>query len=138
MDLLESLKEEMSHTSLDQLEEQHDPSFEARLFSEDADCQAAGQPLSGFDLFAGTLLHPDRAVSGLREIVGEAGSDPEELLARIDPEVAEEPFCPEDEEEEEEDEDDDDERDLGGGIRYQAVNNLSVRERETRCLFGNS
>lgn len=71
VDLLESLREEMSQHNLDQLYTQtmNDQSLESHIFDYNPDCQAAGQTLTEFDLFAGTLIHPDYAAFGLESIL---------------------------------------------------------------------
>ena len=43
--------------------------FEAKFFAADDDCQNAGVPLTEFDLFVSTLIHPDRSVPGLAAIL---------------------------------------------------------------------
>ena len=44
--------------------------FEAKFFASDNDCQSAGQPLTEFDLFISTLIHPDdKTVPGLTDIL---------------------------------------------------------------------
>lgn len=85
MDRLESLKTEMSEKSLVVTEEQHDWGYEAKFFASDHDCQSAGQPLTEFDLFISTLIHPDETVPGLSDILDE---ERHRNLAQH-----EEPFC---------------------------------------------
>merc|ERR1719362_204177 len=60
---LENLKEVLADTSsLDKVVDKHEPDLEARFYDKDSDCQKAGQPLTEFDLFVSTLIHPDATV----------------------------------------------------------------------------
>jgi hypothetical protein len=43
-----------------------DATLESKFFSEDDDCQSAGQPLTEFDLFVSTHIQPDSSVPGVR------------------------------------------------------------------------
>jgi hypothetical protein len=57
---LDILKDQLaSPNKLDIVADRHEPDLEAKFYSKDFDCQAAGQPLTEFDLFASTLIHPD-------------------------------------------------------------------------------
>ena len=47
---------------MDTVVEKHDPDLETRFYDRDPDCQKAGQPLTEFDLFVSTLIHPDATV----------------------------------------------------------------------------
>ena len=74
VNLLESLKDEMSDQKLDAVERRHkhiDTSVgstqdgmtvEKQLCHKDADCLAAGKPLADFDLFVSTLIQPDKSM----------------------------------------------------------------------------
>ncbi len=58
--LLDGIKDSLSETSnLDSVAERHDPDFESKFYSNDEDCNKAGQPLTEFDLFVSTLIQPD-------------------------------------------------------------------------------
>ena len=60
---LERLKEVLADTSsLDNVVEKHEPDLESKFYDNDQDCQKAGQPLTEFDLFVSTLIHPDPSV----------------------------------------------------------------------------
>ena len=60
---LENLKTLLSDTSsLDNVADRHEPDLEEKFYNNDLDCQKAGQPLTEFDLFASTLIHPDPSV----------------------------------------------------------------------------
>merc|ERR1711935_1205210 len=60
---LENLKEILADTSsLDKVVDKHEPDLESRFYDKDSDCQKAGQPLTEFDLFVSTLIHPDATV----------------------------------------------------------------------------
>ena len=60
---LENLKTLLSDTSsLDNVADRHEPDLEEKFYNNDIDCQNAGQPLTEFDLFTSTLIHPDPSV----------------------------------------------------------------------------
>lgn len=60
---LEVLKQFLADTSrLDKVAERHEPDLESKFYNSDHDCQSAGQPLTEFDLFVSTLIHPDPTV----------------------------------------------------------------------------
>ena len=74
VNLLESLKDEMSDQKLDAVEQRHKEidkangiteegmTVEKQFFRKDSDCKAAGKPLAEFDLFVSTLIQPDQGM----------------------------------------------------------------------------
>ena len=74
VNLLESLKDEMSDKKLDAVEQRHKEidkangiteegmTVEKQFFRKDSDCKAAGKPLAEFDLFVSTLIQPDQGM----------------------------------------------------------------------------
>ena len=74
VNLLESLKDEMSDQKLEAVERRHkyiDTSgastqdgmtMEKQFFIKDADCLSAGKTLADFDLFVSTLIQPDQSM----------------------------------------------------------------------------
>ena len=60
---LENLKQLLAETAnLDKVVEDHKVDLESNFYDLDSDCQKAGQPLTEFDLFVSTLIHPDPSV----------------------------------------------------------------------------
>ena len=60
---LENLKQLLAETAnLDKVVEDHKVDLESNFYDRDPDCQKAGQPLTEFDLFVSTLIHPDPTV----------------------------------------------------------------------------
>ena len=74
VNLLESLKDEMSEQKLDAVEQRHNDidkvngiteegmTVEKQFFRNDPDCKAAGKSLVEFDLFVSTLIQPDNGM----------------------------------------------------------------------------
>ena len=80
VDLLDSMKDEMSDQRWDAVERRHTEidktvggllgsntneggmTLEKRYFQTDVDCVAAGKPLAEFDLFVSTLIQPDKSM----------------------------------------------------------------------------
>ena len=74
VNLLESLKDEMSDQKLDAVEQRHKEidkvngiteegmTVEKQFFRKDQDCKAAGKQLAEFDLFVSTLIQPDQGM----------------------------------------------------------------------------
>ena len=60
---LENLKQLLAETAnLDKVVEDHKVDLESNFYDLDSDGQKAGQPLTEFDLFVSTLIHPDPSV----------------------------------------------------------------------------
>ena len=60
---LENLKQLLAETAnLDKVVEDHKVDLESNFYDRDPDCQQAGQPLTEYDLFVSTLIHPDPTV----------------------------------------------------------------------------